>query len=75
MDAHKNERAYYDALQHIARDYMTPDQLRRCRDAQFLGYTEVLEMAYENIQEDARQAVKGKRRPREARATLGSIAS
>lgn len=52
-----------DALKTIANGYQTPDQLRRNSKEQFgLGYEETLEMAYENIQQLAREASKGVRK-------------
>jgi len=48
------------ALTNIYKYYQTPDQLRRnCKKDYGLGYEESLEMAYENLQSDARCAVKG----------------
>ena len=55
----------YDALHKIAKGYMTPDELRRkCTEEYGLEYHEVLEIAYENIQQDAAKAIKGMRRPK-----------
>ena len=43
----------------ISKGYCTPDQLRKSsKKSCGLDYTESLEMAYENIQNDARMAVK-----------------
>jgi hypothetical protein len=54
----------YDALHKIARGFLTPDQLRRKAEKEYgLCYAEVLEMAYENMQEEAQRAIKGMRRP------------
>lgn len=59
-----NETTYYDTLRKIARDFMTPDQLRRAAQKSYgLDYEEALEMAYENIQSLAKAAIHGKRRP------------
>lgn len=41
--------------------YMTPEQLRRSEDAEFLGEGEVIEMAYDNIQGHAKQVSSGVR--------------
>jgi hypothetical protein len=50
------------ALRLISRGYMTPEQLEKDSDEEYgLGYTEALEMAYENIQLTAEQAVHGVR--------------
>jgi len=58
-----NEQAYFDALKRIARNYMTPDQIRRDAKNVGLDYEEYLEMSYENIKAEAERAIKGKRRP------------
>jgi len=54
------EQRLYDALHRIAKGYMTPTQLRR--DDIGLDYEEYLEMSYENIQMEARNAIKGVRK-------------
>jgi len=60
-----NELAYYDALKRIAKNYQTPDQLRRNSERDFgCSYHEALEMAYENLQWEASRAIHGKRRPK-----------
>lgn len=58
-----NELRYFTALKTIARDYQTPDQLRRRAGQYGLSHTEELEMAYENIQQIAKIAIKGRRAP------------
>lgn len=51
------------ALKRIATEYFTPAQLKRDTEKHLvLSYEEALEMAYENIQHDARMAVRGVRR-------------
>lgn len=51
-----------EALLRISKHYMTPDQIRRDSKGSWgLGYEESLEMSYENIQNEARMAVKGVR--------------
>lgn len=58
-----NEAAYFDALKRIA-SYQSPERLRRSAEKQYgLTPEESIEMAYENVIEEARRAVKGKRRP------------
>lgn len=53
----------YDALKTIANGYHTPDQLRKeNKGAWGLDYEEALEMAYENIQQLAKEATKNVRR-------------
>ena len=62
-----NEQRYYDALKRIAKDYQTPAQLRRSHQRQFgLDFELALEYAYENIQQEAALAIRGRRRPKEA---------
>lgn len=47
-------------LRKISRDYQTPDQLRLSSGRDYgLSYNEALEMAYENLQNEAACAVKG----------------
>lgn len=58
-----DEQRYYDALKSIAKDYMSPDKIRRDAPDAGLSYEEYLEMAYENIQHTARRAIFRKRRP------------
>lgn len=57
----------YDALRVIAKGYQTPDQIRRNAEREYgCDGTEAIEMAYENIQQLAANAVRGVRirRPR-----------
>lgn len=55
----------YAALKTIIR-YQTPDQLRRQSQRHYgLDYEEALGYAYENIQQTAKNAVKGVRLPKE----------
>ena len=58
------ERIYYDALKRITK-YLTPEQIRRDAPKQHLDYDEYLEMSYQNIQQEARNAVYKKRRPKQ----------
>lgn len=52
-----------DALKTISTGFLTPAQLRKNSDKMYgLGYEETLEMAYENIQQLAREASKGVKR-------------
>lgn len=62
-----NEQLYYDTLKRIAKEYMTTEQLQR-RAVKMYGvsYQEALEMAYDNIQGAAADAIRGKRRPKDA---------
>lgn len=60
----EREQIMYDALRRIAKEYQTPEKLRRNAERQYgLEYEEALEMAYENIQSLASFAIKGMRRP------------
>jgi uncharacterized protein (UPF0147 family) len=48
------------ALKRISKDYQTPQQLRKSSSGEYgLDYEEALEMAYENIQGEAKAAIKG----------------
>lgn len=61
-----NEQFYYDTLKRIAKGYQTPDQLRRNSERDFgCRYHEALEMTYENLQMEAANAIRGKRRPKQ----------
>ncbi len=58
-----NEQRLYDALKRITR-YLPPDQLRR-RSQKLYGLdgSEAIEFAYENALQEAKDAIKGMRRP------------
>ncbi len=61
-----NEALYFSALKKIAKDYMSPDQLRRKAEKAYgLSYEEALKYAYENMQQEAINAIRGKRAPKE----------
>ena len=56
-------RRLYNTLL-LIKKYQTPDQLRRHAEKMYgLSFEEALEMAYENIQQEAANAIKGMRRP------------
>lgn len=56
----------YTALKRIAK-YETPDQLRRNSHKDWgLDYEEALGYSYENIQQEAKNAIKGVRLPKKA---------
>ena len=60
----EQQQRMYDTLKRIAREYQTPDQLRRNSERDFgCDYEDALEMAYENLQQEAESAIKGVRRP------------
>ena len=62
-----NEQMYYDTLRRIAKGYMTPEQLRRRAEKEYgVSYHEALEMTYDNVQAEAEDAIRGKRRPKDA---------
>lgn len=64
MNIHDKAQRLYDALRQIT-DYSSPKQLHR--DAQKrlgLDPNEAIEMAYENVLEIAKAAIKGMKRPK-----------
>jgi hypothetical protein len=66
MASIENERRYFDALKCIA-SYSPPDRLFRTAEKEYgLSYYEALEMAYENVIEEAKSALRGRRRPKGA---------
>jgi len=64
VKAESNEQRYFDTLKRIA-SYQSPEWLRKHGEDEY-GITsdEALEYAYENAINDAKRAVKGKRRPK-----------
>ena len=61
----ENERLYYDALSIIAKRYHKLGHKMEVEAGRMgLSVYEFLEMAYENIQQTAEDAIKGKRRPK-----------
>jgi hypothetical protein len=58
-----NEQRYFDVLTRIAKNHQTAKQLLR-NDQYGLEPMEALEMAYENMQAEAKAAIKGRRRPK-----------
>lgn len=67
----------YLALKQISQEYQTPEQLRRNSSKQYgLDYEEALEMAYENIQQLAKDATRGiSIKPRKKRNAQASVAT
>lgn len=63
-----NEARYFNALKRIARGYQTSDQLRRAAGQYGLAHVDELEMSYENMQQEARIAIKGRRAPKNGAA-------
>jgi hypothetical protein len=59
-----NEQKYYDTLKRIAKSYERADRLLKNGERMYgCSGEEALMMAYENIQQEAANAIKGKRRP------------
>jgi hypothetical protein len=58
-----NEQRYFDALAKIARQYETSAQIRKSAGKYGCSHLEELEMSYENMQEVAKMAIRGRRRP------------
>lgn len=55
---------YYDALKEITL-YDTPEKLRRLAEKEYgLSYEEALEMAYDNIRQEAKFVINGQKRPK-----------
>lgn len=48
------------ALRHIARNYMTLDQIKKDCSKRGLDYQEYLEMVYENVKEEAREVIRNR---------------
>ena len=63
MGEASNEQRYYDALKRIARGYRSGESLLKRGDAG-LGGVESLEYAYDNLQHEAKIAIRGRRRPK-----------
>jgi hypothetical protein len=62
-----NEQRYYDVLKRIAVGFQTSDQLRKQAGQYGCDHLDELEMSYENMQQAAKDAIKGRRRPGGAR--------
>ncbi len=59
----EREQRLFDALKRISQ-YDVPDRLRRsCEKSYGLSYEETLEMAYDNVLIEAKNAIRGMRRP------------
>jgi hypothetical protein len=58
-----NEQRYFDALKHITQ-YQSVEHLRKHSEHDWaLPYQEALEGAYENVIEEAKRAIRRRRRP------------
>jgi hypothetical protein len=56
----------YTALQKIAKEFLTAEELHRRSEKLYgLPYHEALEMAYDNMQNTAKAALRGIRRPKD----------
>lgn len=63
-DGPTREQRLWDRLKRIA-SYQDPEKLRRSSEREYgLGSGEAIEMAYENVLEEARSIVKQIRRPK-----------
>lgn len=62
---YSNEQRYYDALREIAKYFVPVDRIteKSCQK-QGLEREEFLEMAYENMQKTALNAIYGRKRPK-----------
>lgn len=69
------ERRLYNALRRI-KAYDSPERLRRHCDKDFgLTFDEAIEFAYDNVREEARQALMGVRERREKHVTVPAVAA
>ena len=60
-----NERIYYLALTRIANFYASAEELHKIAEKSYgLSANEAIELAYENIRDEARLAIKGKLEPK-----------
>ena len=60
-----NELRYFTALKKIG-SYISPERLRASSEKAYgLTYEEALEMAYENVINEAKEAIYGRRTPKE----------
>lgn len=59
-----NERRYFDALRRIARGYQSAAQLRRYAGQYGVSFAEEIELAYENLQQEAANAIRSRRQPK-----------
>lgn len=58
-----NELYYFDVLKRITK-YQSSDVLQRRSQKDYgLDYSEALEFAYDNVRQEAMDAIRGKRRP------------
>lgn len=64
MTSPSNEQRYFDALKRIAKDYDSPERIGATAEKKYgLRPAEAIEMAYQNIQHEASEAIRGRRRP------------
>ena len=65
------ETKLFAALQRIA-SYDSPEKLHRTAEKRYgLSGAEAIEMAYDNVREEAKAAIKGIRKPRTAQQSKG----
>lgn len=56
----ENHNRMIDTLKKIGLKYQTPAQLRKSAEKQYgLSFKDALEMSYENIQEEAKDSIRG----------------
>jgi len=73
MAEDSKEQSYRKALNQIGYGFASPEQLRKdARKVYGLPYEEVLEMAYENMQQTARMALSGAPRKKGRTTKKGS---
>ena len=65
MSSTNNERAYYDALKTITKYMDSEELLRKGEKLYGVSGNEAIEMAYDNVLATAKNAIRGKRRPKD----------
>lgn len=60
-----NEQRYYDTLKRIAK-YESVERLRKHGESEYgISAEEAIEYAYENVLQEAKSALRGRRRPKD----------
>jgi hypothetical protein len=60
----KHEQEYFDALRRIAREYRPPEWFEKNAEKTYgVSPDEALQMAYDNMQQTAASAIRGRKRP------------
>lgn len=61
----KHEQEYFDALKKIAREYRPSEWFEAHAEKEYgLSPDEALQMAYDNMQQEAANAIRGRTRPK-----------